>query len=64
MVPCTPGGTEVEAARAPARAIERHVRDLLTLSKHVLTHSRLLDLVGGLWLGTEDDHPRLSPHLM
>ena len=38
--------------------LERHRRDLTTISQHVTAQPRLLELVGGLWLdGTDLDHP-------
>jgi alkylation response protein AidB-like acyl-CoA dehydrogenase len=41
--------------------LERHRRDLTTISQHVTAQPRLLELVGGLWLGGTDlDHPLID----
>lgn len=51
-------GTSALFRRCP---LERHRRDLTTISQHITAQQRLLELVGGLWLdGAHLDHPLID----
>jgi hypothetical protein len=46
-------------------ALERHLRDLQTLSQHFSAQPKFLEVVGALWLpGAELDHPLLRARLV
>lgn len=39
--------------------LERQLRDLTTLSQHVIAQLRFLEIVGGLWIDGDAHHPLL-----
>lgn len=43
-----------------AHPFERAQRDLATMAQHLLCQPKLLEIVGGMWLGTGDDHPLIA----
>jgi indole-3-acetate monooxygenase len=41
--------------------LERHRRDLATMTQHITAQPRLLETVGGLWIDNADvDHPLIE----
>jgi indole-3-acetate monooxygenase len=45
--------------------LERRLRDLITLSQHVLTQPKFLDAAGALWIdGADVNHPRFNHRLL
>jgi indole-3-acetate monooxygenase len=45
--------------------LERHLRDLITLSQHILAQRKSLEVAGGLWIdGANHDHPLVRQRLI
>lgn len=45
--------------------VERHLRDLITLSQHRIAQTKFLEIAGGLWLdGADHNHPLVKQRLL